>query len=114
MTRYQNLTPAATAAVLALALLVLPLSAQMMDPDPSESGAQQTAEARYQLSALGIMPPPVGWDCEQSIPDASGPTYTYCEPNPLLIEQQNREREKWEEYRRAREEAVRRHLIRRR
>jgi hypothetical protein len=96
-----------------LALLALPLSAQAIDPDPSEPGAQQTAEARYQMSTWGLMSPPVGWHCEAALPDVYGPTFVRCEPDHLLIEQQERERAEWLEYREMILDQLRRHRSRR-
>jgi hypothetical protein len=94
-------------------LLVVAAPAQTFSPDPSEPGAQQTAEARYQMSSMGLMSPPVGWQCVSALPDVYGPTFVHCEPDPMLLEQQEREREAWEEYRSMLWDAVKRHRVRR-
>jgi integrase len=72
--------------------------AQTFDPDPNEPGAQQEAELRALGAMLGMAEPPIGWDCQLSFvidprPDFAG---FVCEPDPLLIEQQEREHRRWQ------------------
>jgi hypothetical protein len=82
--------------LLTLALFTAGLaSAQLFDPDPRDSNAQQVAEMRAIGAMLGIMPPPIGWFCLISTPDPNTWSMVECQPDPALIEQQRREQEEW-------------------
>jgi TM2 domain-containing membrane protein YozV len=85
--------------VLALALLALPLSAQVFDPDPAEPSAQHNAEFRAMAACLGLAAPPIGWSCTPLVNGAPNGMFYFsmaCEPDSMLIDQQERERQEWE------------------
>jgi hypothetical protein len=78
----------------ALYFLAAAAQGQTFDPNQDEPNAQQTAEFRYVGAFLGLTPPPIGWNCTlQTIWYGPMPMQeASCEPNPVLIEQQERER----------------------
>lgn len=65
-----------------LFFLALPLPAQVFDPDPSLPLAKESAELRFIMSFVGIMSPPVGWDCVWYWPtdDFTVPPAAHCYP----------------------------------
>ena len=85
--------------LLAAIAALTPLGAQTFDPDPSEPNAQATAESRASSAFVGLAPPPIGWNCSmrivwfERVPIAD----FVCEPDALLIEQQERERLEWQD-----------------
>jgi hypothetical protein len=107
--------PAVIAAFAAL-LLLFPAAGQVLDPDPSEPDAQQTAEVRFIGAMLGLTPPPIGWNCTiQTVWYGQMPMVeASCEPDPLLIERQERQRREWEDRLAERHREMRERLGRRR
>jgi hypothetical protein len=72
--------------------------AQTMDPDPHEPNAQQNAEFRAMAAPLGLAAPPIGWNCTPVMNGDPNGMFWFlmtCEPDSMLIDQQERERREW-------------------
>jgi hypothetical protein len=95
-TMNQLLRPSILAAIAAL-LFLFPAYGQTFEPDPQAPGAQQQAEYLFIGAMLGMTPPPLGWNCwlESDYYDPSIPPQAVCEPDPVLIDRQQQERQAW-------------------
>jgi hypothetical protein len=93
----QGLIRPSVIAAFAAILFLFPADGQVFDPDPSEPKAQQQAEFRFIGAMLGLMPPPIGWLChlESDYFNPAIPPQAVCEPDPVLIERQEQERQAW-------------------
>ena len=68
-------------------------------PDPNQPGAASIAGMMFGYAWLGMMPPPIGWDCswEPMNPDDLEyyPQLVECVPNPELIAEQQQQQQEW-------------------
>lgn len=79
-----------------LLLMASTAGAQTFDPDLGEPNAQAIAEYRAAGAFLGLMPPPIGWNCYQQYPsDFTTFVDFVCEPDPSLLSQQEQEKRDW-------------------